>query len=174
MRSLVPVAVALTFLALAYPLTIAAQPAPAPTSQPAPADASPSPPPAPPTAGPIPSPSPTASGTPSPYHYVVNPPAPAPGQPAIFEIDMLDQTIRPGAPYSVRVKTSLDVTTLNVSTMGQTVGMQGAGPGLFATDGQVPGGVPFFLMNRTYTVILIAGTADGRSTSVPVTLRLEH
>jgi hypothetical protein len=114
------------------------------------------------------------SPAPSPYHYVVTPPPPAAGQPAIIEIDMLESTIHPGGPYSVRVKTSLDVTTLNVQTMGQTVGMQAAGPGLFATDGQVPGGVPFFLLNRAYTVTIIAQTADGRSTSVPVTLRLER
>lgn len=87
---------------------------------------------------------------------------------------MLESTIHPGAHYSVRVKTSPDVTVINVSTMGQTVGMQGAGPGLFATDGQVPGGIPFFLLNRTYTVTVIAQTADGRSTSVAITLRLER
>ncbi len=64
---------------------------------------------------------------------------------------MLDQTLHAGAPYSVRVKTSADVTAINVSAMGQTYGMQGAGPGLFASDGQVPGGIPFFLLNRDYT-----------------------
>lgn len=87
---------------------------------------------------------------------------------------MLEQIIRPGGPYSVRVKTSLDVTTLNVTTLGTTVGMQGAGPGLFATDGQVPTAIPFFLFNRSYTVTVTAGTADGRTTTVPVVLRLER
>jgi hypothetical protein len=109
----------------------------------------------------------------SPYKYVVTPPSPAPGQPAIVEIDMLDQTIHSGAPYSVRVKTSLDVTTILVSTMGQTYGMQGAGPGLFATDGQVPGGIPFFLLNRSYDVVITAQTADKRSTAITLSLRLE-
>ena len=94
--------------------------------------------------------------------------------PAIIEIDMLDQTIHPGGPYRARVKTSPDVTSINVTTMGVTVGMQSAGPGLFATDGHVPRGIPFFLFGRSYTVTITAGTADGRTTSVPVTLHLEH
>jgi hypothetical protein len=147
-----------------------------PVPLPAPTMAAPSPAPAaPPMPAPVsPTPAPPPASAPSPYHYVITPPAPAPGQPAIIEIDMLDQTIRPGAPYSVRVKTSLDVTSLKVTTMGSTIGMQGAGPGLFATDGQVPGGIPFFLFNRSYTITAPPAPADGRTTSVPVTLRLER
>jgi hypothetical protein len=86
---------------------------------------------------------------------------------------MLDQTLHAGAPYSVRVKTSPDVTAINVSAMGETYGMQGAGPGLFASDGQVPGGIPFFLLNRDYTVTVTALTADKRTTSVSLTLHLQ-
>ncbi len=85
---------------------------------------------------------------------------------------MLDQTLHAGAPYSVRVKTSPDVTAINVSAMGQTYGMQAAGPGLFASDGQIPNGIPFFLLNRDYTVTIIALTADKRTTSVSLTLHL--
>ncbi len=85
---------------------------------------------------------------------------------------MLDQTLHAGAPYSVRVRTSPDVTAINVSAMGQTYGMQAAGPGLFASDGQIPNGIPFFLLNRDYTVTIIALTADKRTTSVSLTLHL--
>ena len=85
---------------------------------------------------------------------------------------MLEQTLHAGAPYSVCVRTSLDVTAINVSAMGQTYGMQGAAPGLFASDGQVPSGIPFFLLNRTYTVTVTALTADKRTTSVSVSLYL--
>jgi hypothetical protein len=130
-----------------------------------------------PTASPSPGPiASSAAVTPqaaSPYHFVVTPPAPAAGQPAITEIDLLDQTIHEGGPYSVRVKTSLDVTTIAVSAMGRTYNMQAAGPGLYATDGQVPDGIPFFLLNRSYDINVTAQTADGRSTSVTVSLRLE-
>jgi hypothetical protein len=94
--------------------------------------------------------------------------------PAILEIDMLDETIHAGAPYSVRVKTSLDVATINVSAMGSTYGMQAAGPGLFASDGQVPDGIPFFLLNRSYGIIVTAQTADKRTTTVTLNLRLER
>jgi hypothetical protein len=94
--------------------------------------------------------------------------------PAILEVDMLDATIHAGGPYSVRVKTSLDVTTLSVSAMGGTYGMQAAGPGLFASDGQVPGGIPFFLLNRSYGVTITAQTADKRTTSYTLNLRLER
>ncbi len=94
--------------------------------------------------------------------------------PAILEIDLLDQVVHAGAPYSVRVRTSPDVTAINVSAMGQTYGMQAAAPGLFATDGQVPSGIPFFLLNRSYAVTVTAVTADKRSTTVSVDLRLER
>jgi hypothetical protein len=94
--------------------------------------------------------------------------------PVILEIDMLDETIHAGAPYSVRVKTSLDVATISVSAMGSTYGMQAAGPGLFASDGQVPGAIPFFLLNRSYGITVIAQTADKRTTTVTLNLRLER
>jgi hypothetical protein len=116
---------------------------------------------------------PTAAAS-GPYHYVVTPPAPAPGQPAIIEIDLLDQVLHVGGPYSVRVKTTPDVTNLTVATMGQTFGMQSAGPGLFASDGQVPSAIPFFFVNRNYTLIVHAQTDDKRSTSFSITLRLER
>lgn len=94
--------------------------------------------------------------------------------PTIFEIDMLDSTLHAGGPYSVRVKTSLDVTSLTVTAMGGTYGMQAAGPGLFGSDGQIPSGIPFFLLNRSFSITVNASTTDGRMTSVPLTLRLER
>jgi hypothetical protein len=189
MRSPARAALAAVLLASAYPFAIGAQPAPAPMPEPAPATASPASPPAPPTAAPLPSPAPpssspspspspiaapTAAPTQSPYHFITTPPAPPAGQPAILEIDMLDQTLHAGAPYSVRVKTTADVTAINVSAMGETYGMQGAAPGLFASDGQVPSGIPFFLLNRDYTVTVTALTADKRTTSVSLTLHLQR
>jgi hypothetical protein len=186
MRPLAAVALALVVLAAAAVAPGLAQPVPAPSPEPAPVApaATPSPIPVPPTAAPLPNPnpsatpapapSPTASASASPYHYVVNPPAPAPGMPVIREIDMLDQVLHAGGTYSVRVYTSTDVTAINVTAMGQTYGMQAAGPGLFASDGTVPGFVPFFMLGRAYTVTVTAMTADGKSTSFPLPLRLER
>jgi hypothetical protein len=186
MRSPARAALAIILLASAFPLAAGAQPAPVPAPEPAPAAASPAPPPVPPTAAPLPAPptpspspapapsaNPTVAPSASPYHFITNPPPPAAGQPAILEIDLLDQTLHSGTPYSVRVRTSPDVTAINVSAMGQTYGMQGAGPGLFASDGQVPGGIPFFLLNRDYTVTVTAITADKRSTTFSLTLHLQ-
>jgi hypothetical protein len=108
----------------------------------------------------------------NPYKFVVTPPAPAPGQPGILEIDMLDSTIHAGQPYSVRVRTTLDVTAINVSAMGSTYGMHQGAPGLYASDGTVPSGIPFFLLNRDYVVTISAQTKDGRTATVPLTLHL--
>lgn len=105
---------------------------------------------------------------------MVDPPPPALGQPGILKIEMLDQTLHAGKPYSVRVYTTTDVTTLTVEAMGGNYGMQSAGPGLFASDGQLPNFIPFFMLDRSYTITVTAKTADGRSTSVPLTLRLER
>jgi len=186
MRSLAPAVAALILLAAPAPATLAAQPAPAPVAQPSPVEPSPTPVPPVPSAAPIPppapspaasptaSPAPTATPTDSPFHYVVTPPAPAPGQPVILEIDLLDSTIHAGQPYSVRVKTSLDVTAINVSAMGQTYGMQAARPGLYASDGQVPAGVPFFMLGRNYTVTVTAIAPGGKSTTVELSLRLDR
>jgi hypothetical protein len=87
---------------------------------------------------------------------------------------MLDRTLHPGSPYSVRVRTTLDVTTLSVTAMGQTYGMQSAGPGLFASDGSVPGFIPFFMLGRDYTITITAATADKRTATAQITLRLDR
>jgi hypothetical protein len=189
MRFFAPVAfaLALALAAVAWPLGARAQQAPVPAAEPAPVS-TPSARPAPPIAAPLATPAatpaaptppaaaPTPTATPhgSPYHYIVMPPAPPAGQPAVLEIDLFDSTIHAGAPYSVRVRTSPDVTAINVSAMGSTYGMQAAGPGLFASDGTVPDGIPFFLLSRSYTVTITAIAAGGRTTTIPLTLRLER
>lgn len=166
MRLLAAAATALLVLAAGCSHPTAPESAPSANAPPAP----------PPVAGPTPSPgaSSVALATASPYRYVVTPPPPAPGMPVISEIDLLDSTIHEGAPYSVRVRTSVDVTAIRVSAMGQTYGMQAAGPGLFASDGQVPQGIPFFFLNRSYALAVTAQTADGRSTTANLSLRLER
>ena len=180
MRPLAPAVAALILLAALAVERVSAQPVPAPAPEPSPAAPSPTPVASAPAAAPIPPPAPSASPAPtsaptdSPYRYVVTPPAPAPGQPVIFEIDLLDSTIHAGQPYSVRVRTSLDVTAINVSALGQSYGMQAARPGLYASDGAVPAGVPFFMLGRNYTVTITAIAAGGKSTTVQLTLRLDR
>jgi len=179
MRSFAASVVGLACLAMMSPPPALAQsptPFPAPAPQPTPTTL-PSAPPAPPPAPlplPAPTPAPTPTPTPLPFRFVLDPPAPAPGAPAIVEIAMNDQTLHAGGPYIVRVTTSLDVTTVNVTTMGQTFGIPPAGPGRFFTDGRVPSEIPFFLLNRWYTLTVTAQAADGRATSIPVQIRLER
>jgi hypothetical protein len=108
------------------------------------------------------------------FHYVLTPPAPAPGSPAITEIALNDRTIHPGSAYVVRVMTSPNVLTVTVQAMGGSYTLLPVSPGLFSVNGEVPREVPFYLLNRSYTVTVTAETPDGHATSVPVTLRLER
>lgn len=147
------------------------------THQP-PASAPPSPAPAAPEIGPAPAASAAVAFAPaqpvSPFHYVIAPPAPPPGAPAIVEIAVNDQILHPGGPYVVRVTTSPDVTAVQVQAMGQSFAMPPGGNGRFFVSGSVPSEVPFFLLNRGYMLTVVAQTADGRSTSVQVPMRLER
>jgi hypothetical protein len=117
---------------------------------------------------------PAVTPAPGQFRYVLNPPPPAPGSPAIVEIALSDQTLHTGGPYLVRVLTSPDVTSLLVSTLGQTYTLSPEAPGRFGTSGTVPSDVPFFFLNRSYKLTVTAQTGDNRSTSVQVTLRLER
>jgi hypothetical protein len=74
----------------------------------------------------------------------------------------------------VKVTTSPDVTAIVARTMGRELGIPQAAPGLFAGQQQLPGGIPFWLLNRTYQIEFVATTADGRSASYTVPVRLER
>jgi hypothetical protein len=139
-----------------------------------PASPSPSPAPRAALATPPPAEIPAVTPAPGPFRYVLAPPPPAPGSPTIAEIALSDQTLHPGGPYVVRVLTSPDVTSMLVSTLGQTYALPPDGPGKFFASGLVPSEVPFFFLNRDYRLTATAQTADGRTTSVQVTVRLER
>jgi hypothetical protein len=191
MRSLAVAAVALAVAAFANRSAAVAQalpPAasPSPTASPVPLPA-PLPQPAPvvtpsaaptvapvPTAAPLPAPTPSPTATPaaSPFHYVIDPPAT--GTPAILEVAVNDRVLHPGGPYIVRVTTTLDVASVEVDAMGASYGLPPAGPGRFYTAGSVPSEVPFFLLNRSYTLTVVAETGDGRTSTIQVPMRLER
>jgi hypothetical protein len=169
----------------ALPLLIAAiSPSPnqqqlqAPPTPPAPATAlaSASPMPAE-TATPTPTPaasgSPTAS--PNPYLYVVTPTAPPNGVTTrIIEVAMNDRVLHSGGLMLVRVTTSPDVTTVVARTMGHEIAVPLYSPGVFAGQQQMPTGIPFFLLNRTFQVDFVATTADGHTAVTSLPLRLER
>jgi hypothetical protein len=127
----------------------------------------------PPTAVPLPTATPV-------YKFVYRPtivptPAADPNTPQIAEIDLSDTTVVTPGDVHVRVLTSYAVINVFAQTLGRTVAIPRAAPGLFLLDTQVPG-IPFFmsyLKNRTYPIVFSAGVPDGRTASVtlPLTLR---
>ncbi|HTW83850.1 MAG TPA: hypothetical protein VMD91_07275 [Candidatus Sulfotelmatobacter sp.] len=161
------------------PLLIAlAQPAPTPQpvpTAPVPSVQTPSP-------VPVPSPSPVATPTPTPapsptpvlFGYVVDPsPAPS-GAPQIVEVSLNDKVLHAGGMLLVKVTTSADVTTLFARTMGHQIGIPLISPGIFAGQTQLPDQIPFFFLNRTYAIDFVGTTADGRSTTASLPVRLER
>ncbi len=166
----------------AAPLLIALlAPAPSPVPPPSPGSAAPAaaaPGPAPSATTtpvpPTPAPSPQPSGSPNPFAYVVDPTPGPSGAPRIVEIALNDRVLHKGGPLLVRVTTSPDVTTVVARTMGRELGIPQGGPGYFSGQDQLPSGIPFFLLNRTYQIEFVASTADGRSTSYTLPVRLER
>jgi hypothetical protein len=165
-----------TMLALyALPLLIAlVQPSPQPNAAPStpPPLATPAPSPAA-TTTPAP-PSPQPIGSPNPFGYVVNPSPGPSGAPRIVEIALNDKVLHQGGTMLVKVTTSPDVTALIARTMGHELGIPLASPGVFAGQQQLPTGIPFFILNRTYQVEFVGTTADGRTVSYTLALRLER
>lgn len=143
-------------------------PTPPPVSTPAPAPTA--------TTTPIPpTPSPQPSGTPNPFTYIVQPPPPAAADvPRIVEIAANDRVLHKGGMLLVRITTSPDVTHVLARTMGREIGIPQMSPGVFAGQEQLPSGIPFFMLNRTYQIEIVATTADGRSASFTVPVRLER
>ncbi len=168
-----------TMLALyALPLLLAlAAPAPSPMPLPgpaAPATQTPAPQPASTTTPAPPTPTPQPSATPSLFNYIVAP-APGPsGAPQIVEIALNDRVIHKGGLLLVRVTTSADVTAVIARTMGHEIIVPQGAPGYFAGQEQMPSGIPFFLLNRTYQIEFVASTADGRSAAFTMPIRLER
>ena len=116
----------------------------------------------------VPSPAPAAIVSPSPaptlmpLTYLVTPPQPPAGQPAITQIAMSDQVAHSGAPYLLIITTTPDVTGVTVEAYGVRFALFPAGPGRFGVMGQIPP-IPFFIANRTVAVRFTASASNGRS-----------
>ena len=145
-------------------------PTPPPVTTPAPTPAATTTP-IPPTPSPVPQP----SATPNPFTYIVEPPQPvASNTPRITEIAINDRVLHKGGLLLVRITTSLDVTRVLARGMNREIGIPLIAPGVFSGQEQLPSGIPFFMLNRTYQIEVVATTADGRSTSFTVPVRLER
>jgi hypothetical protein len=66
----------------------------------------------------------------------------------------------------VRVITSANVVGVEARALGRFIPIPQSSPGLFALAYTMPGGIPFWLLNRSYDIVIAAATADGRQTSV--------
>jgi hypothetical protein len=118
----------------------------------------------PPTAVP-----PTSVPTPNPFSYIINPtpvPASTPDGPHILQVELNDRRIRAGGPLLVRVITSANVVGVEARALGRFIPIPQSSPGLFALAYMMPGGIPFWWLNRSYNIVIAAATADGRQTSV--------
>jgi hypothetical protein len=171
-----------TMLALyALPLIVALfQPAPSPQPIPTPpmpqpsATAAPTPVATTTPVPPSPTPTPQASASPNPFAYVVAPSPGPSGGPQIIEIALNDRVQHMGGMLLVKVTTSSDVTGVVARSMGRQIAIPQGAPGYFAGQEQLPSGIPFFMLNRTYQIEFVATTADGRSTIFALPLRLER
>ena len=89
-----------------------------------------------------------------------------PDGPHIIEVLLNDRQIRIGGPLNVRVLTSPNVVGVEARALGRFIAIPQSSPGLFSLSYILPGGVPFWLLNRNYDIVIAAATADGRQTSV--------
>jgi hypothetical protein len=126
-----------------------------------------------PTTTPVPA-TPQPSASPNLFGYVTAPTPGPSGAPRILEIAMNDRVLHKGGMLLVRVTTSSDVTAVIARTMGHEMAIPQGAPGYFAGQEQLPSGIPFFLLNRSYQIEFVATTADGRSTSFTLPVRLER
>jgi len=153
-----------------------APPAPMPVSTPAPAPTATTTP-IPPTPAPTSVPQPTPVPTVNPFAYIVAPPPPPPtaaNGPRIAEIAVNDRILHKGGMLLVRITTSTDVTRVIARGMGREIGIPQMSAGVFSGQEQLPTGIPFFMLNRTYQIEIVATTADGRTASFTVPVRLER
>ncbi len=169
----IPLVVAL-FQAAPQPQPNAPPPAPPPALTPAPAPTATTTP-APPAPTLTPAPTPTPPATPNPFQYVVPIPLPAPNvAPRITEIAANDRILHKGGLLLVRITTSQDVTRVIARTWNHEIGIPQISPGVFSGQETLPSNIPFFMLNRTYQIEIVATTADGRSASYTVPVRLER
>lgn len=132
--------------------------------------------PVPPTPTPTPAvtPSPQPTATPVPFNYVVTPSPGPSGAPQIIEIALNERVIHAGGMLLVKITTSADVTTVVGRTLGHQLAIPQGAPGYFAGQEQLPGNIPFFLLNRTFQIEFVASTADGRTATYSLPIRLER
>jgi hypothetical protein len=115
----------------------------------------------------------TPSPAPSlpPLTDLITPPPPLPGRPGILTIASSGRVIGSGQRYLVIVTTTPDVTTLAADASGLHIALYPMGTGRFGVTGETPS-IPFYAADRQVTITLTARTADGRTATQTVDVRL--
>lgn len=127
------------------------------------------------TASVAPEPAPTTTATADPYKYRFVPRQPAvhePGTPQIFAIYLNDQTLHGSGLILIKVVTSPDVVKVITRSNGREGVIQEAAPGDFEANSRLPK-IPFIAAGMTTLLEFVALTADGKSVSVKVPVKLE-
>jgi len=102
------------------------------------------------------------------YRFVPKPAATVdPVQPVIFEVELNEKTVHD--LIAIRVVTSENVVKVTSSSNGRTGSLTQVGPGEFEVAAKLPK-VPF---PWNVTLLFVATTADGHSTSVKVPLKIK-
>jgi len=119
---------------------------------------------------------PAQTGPPtSQYHYVLvpTPAAPAVPGPRILEIAVSDRNVTAPGPVAARIKTTNDVVSVDIRSMGRTFSVPHQGPGLFEGTNRLPS-IPFFLKGRTYTIDFVATDDQGRTATQSISVYLNR
>jgi hypothetical protein len=151
------------------PTPAIATPAPSASANPTPAGSQS------PETSPAPSPTPTGLNLPPLKYHIApkQPPSPGPDSPQILEIDVYDQVIYSAKTFAARVTTNDVVTKVTISSNGHSGEMTRIAPGRFESMGNIPK-LPSIIGGLNVNLVFTATTADGRSTSVKVPIKVKR
>jgi hypothetical protein len=119
-------------------------------------------------------PAPNASPSPDPYRYRFVPRQPDhvdPDAPQIFAVYLNDRKLRSGGPIAIKVLTSENVVKVVSRSNGREGIVPAIAPGDFEASSKLPK-IPFIAAGMTTLLEFVASTADGKSVSVKVPVKL--
>ncbi len=119
-------------------------------------------------------PAPTSGAPTGQYRYVVLPtPSAEQSAPRILEIDLSDRNVTAPGPVAARVRTTDDVMSVSVRSMGRAFTVARQSPGLFEGTDRLPN-IPFIFKGRTYSIDFVATDGNGRTVTQSVSVYLNR
>jgi hypothetical protein len=153
--------------------SLSAAPVPSATVEPVPGATPPAPTPGE-SAVPTVSPAPSTSPTPDPYKYRFvprQPDHPEAGVPQIFAVYLNDRKLHSSGPIMIKVVTSPDVVKVISRSNGREGAIPELAPGDFETSSKLPK-IPFIAAGMTTLLEFVASTAEGKTVSVKVPVKI--